>query len=152
MCPRRDRLAAVLLVVGLAVLGCSRDQELGEASDDAARVEKVPGQEVSQVTLTRQAVGTLDLRTEPARAFAIGGRRTAGGAVVVPYSAVLYDASGGTWVYRVIRPRSYVRTSVELDRVVAGTAYVSAGLDAGTDVVTVGAPELLGAEEGVEGE
>ena len=52
----RERLTAILLLGALAMLGCSTGEDLGEASDAAARVEPVAGQDVSRVTLTRRAV------------------------------------------------------------------------------------------------
>lgn len=147
----RERLTAILLLGALAMLGCSTGEDLGEASDAAARVEPVAGQDVSRVTLTRRAVAALGIRTQPAQAGP-GTGAAATGVLTVPYSAVLYDTTGDTSVYRLTGNRSYLRTPVTLDHVAGDVAYVSQGIDAGTTVVTVGVPELLGAEEGVGGE
>ncbi len=147
----RERLAAVLLLGALAMLGCNTGEDLGEASDAAARVEPVAGQDMSRVVLTRQAVAALGIQTQPAQ----GGPGTDApttGVITVPYSAVLYDTTGDTSVYRLTGSRSYLRTPVTLDHVAGDVAYLSQGIDAGTTVVTVGVPELFGAEEGVGGE
>ena len=152
MSQRRERLTPVLLATGLTLLGCSKSEALGEASDAAAHVERVAGQDVSRVTLTSQAVSALGIRTKMVRAGSSTGNGAAGNVQVVPYSAVLYDTTGRTWVFTLTGPRSYVRAAVTLDHVTDGLAYLSQGLDPGTAVVTVGAPELLGAEEGVGGE
>lgn len=150
---RRERLAAVLVVTGLTLVGCSRSEDLGEASDAAAQVEPVAGRDVSRVTLTALAVLTLGIRTERVRAATGDGNAAVGGTQAIPYSAVLYDTKGRTSVYAVTGKRAFERVAVSLDRVEAdGLAYLSQDLDPGTRVVTVGAPELLGAEEGVGGE
>ena len=141
----REQLTVLLLLGALAMLGCSTGEDLGEASDAAAHVEPVAGQDVSRVTLTRQAVAALGIQTQPAQAPATG-------VITVPYSAVLYDTTGDTSVYRLTGTRSYLRTPVTLDHVAGDVAYLSQGVEAGTTVVTVGVPELLGAEEGVGGE
>ena len=141
----RERLATVVLLGTLALLGCSAEEDLGEASDAAAKVEPVAGQDLSRVTLTHQAVAALGIRTQQADSPATG-------VLTVPYSAVLYDTTGATWVYRLTGTRSYLRTPVTLDHVAGDLAYVSQGIEPGTTVVTVGVPELIGAEEGVGGE
>ena len=63
-----------------------------------------------------------------------------------PYAAVLYDPSGETWVYTSPGRLAFVRAPIRIDRIVGDRAFLSSGPPAGTDVVTVGAPELLGVE------
>jgi hypothetical protein len=65
---------------------------------------------------------------------------------VIPYDALLYDASGGTWTYTTSRPLVFVRRRVKVDYVDGGAAVLAQGPPAGTRVVTVGAEELFGAE------
>jgi RND family efflux transporter MFP subunit len=69
-------------------------------------------------------------------------------ALVVPFSAVLYDIHGGTWVYENTAPRTFVRRRVELSRVANGMAILNQGPAIGTKVVTDGAAELFGTEFG----
>jgi hypothetical protein len=69
--------------------------------------------------------------------------------LTVPYGAVLYDASGATWVYTNPEGRAYVRAAVKVDYVDGEVAVLEEGPAAGTKVVTVGVSELYGAEVGV---
>jgi hypothetical protein len=68
---------------------------------------------------------------------------------VIPYSAVLYDASGDAWVYTSPEPLQFVRARVTIDRIDGDLVVLQEGPAAGTKVVTVGAAELFGAESGV---
>jgi hypothetical protein len=68
---------------------------------------------------------------------------------VVPYSAVLYDLHGETWVYTSPEPLVFVRHPVRIDYIEGELAILSEGPPSGTDVVTVGAGELFGAETGI---
>ncbi|MGB8193291.1 MAG: efflux RND transporter periplasmic adaptor subunit, partial [Chitinophagaceae bacterium] len=68
--------------------------------------------------------------------------------IVVPYSAIVYDIHGGTWVYTNPSPNVFVRQRVELKTVTGETAVLNRGPATGTKVVTVGAAELFGTEFG----
>lgn len=68
--------------------------------------------------------------------------------LTVPWSAVVQDIHGGTWVYERTKPRTFERRRVLVRRVVSDTAELSVGLAEGTVVVTAGAEELFGAETG----
>jgi hypothetical protein len=68
---------------------------------------------------------------------------------VIPYSAVLYDAKGDAWVYTNPGPLQFVRQRVAIDVIDQGVAILEDGPAVGTNVVTVGAAELFGAESGV---
>ncbi|HYZ33840.1 MAG TPA: hypothetical protein VE684_16345 [Crenalkalicoccus sp.] len=107
-----------------------------------AHVEPVAGSDLRRITLTDRAAARIDVRAEEVRA-------DASGQVVVPYSAILYDLSGATWVYISPAPRAFVRHPVAVARIDGGTAYLKEGPPVGTSVVTVGVPQLYGAEKGV---
>ena len=68
---------------------------------------------------------------------------------VVPYSAVLYDRDGKTWVYTNPEPLVFVRHPVSIDYIEGDLAVLLEGPPAGTQVVMVGVAELFGAETGV---
>jgi cobalt-zinc-cadmium efflux system membrane fusion protein len=68
--------------------------------------------------------------------------------LVVPWSAVLHDIHGGTWVYENTAPHEYVRRRVEVRRVVDSRAVLARGPALGAKVVTVGAAEIFGTEFG----
>jgi membrane fusion protein, heavy metal efflux system len=74
--------------------------------------------------------------------------RTREESLIVPRAAVLYDASGGTWVYEARDGGVFVRHRVEIADVVGDTAVLRQGPAPGTRVVTVGAAELFGTEFG----
>jgi RND family efflux transporter MFP subunit len=68
--------------------------------------------------------------------------------LTVPWSAVIHDIYGGTWVYEKIGERAYRRRRVVV-RFVSGTsAALASGPEPGTIVVTAGAAELFGTEVG----
>ena len=68
---------------------------------------------------------------------------------VVPYSAILYDVHGDTWVYTNPDSLVFVRQRVDIEHIDQEMAVLREGPDIGTKIVTVGAAELLGAESGV---
>ena len=68
--------------------------------------------------------------------------------LVVPHTALLHDAYGGTWVYETREPRVYVRRRVSVTDIVDTVAVLDQGPAPGTRVVTVGAAELFGTEFG----
>jgi RND family efflux transporter MFP subunit len=67
---------------------------------------------------------------------------------VVPWSAILYDFQGGTWVYENTAPQVFVRRRVEVSRVVGDSAVLARGPAVGAKIVTTGAAELFGTELG----
>ena len=134
-----SRWAAALLVIGgLAVGGCNQSavQTAAPAGEKPAKVEAVAGSDSKQVVLTEQAVTRLGIETAP-----VGGR-------TVPYSALLYDVNGDTWVFEVTAPRTYQRTKVTVKVVDRDTVVLTSGPPAGRTVVTVGAAVLYGTELG----
>lgn len=68
---------------------------------------------------------------------------------VVPYSAVIYDLTGGTWVYTSPEPLTYVREPISVDYIEGDMAVLADGPDVGTLVATVGVAELYGIDTGV---
>lgn len=68
--------------------------------------------------------------------------------LTVPWSAVVQDIHGGTWIYERTRPHVFERRRVLVRRVVEDIAELSSGPPEGTTVVTAGAQELFGAETG----
>jgi hypothetical protein len=69
---------------------------------------------------------------------------------VVPWSAVVRDMDGGTWIYERTAPQQYTRRRVTLRYVVGNEALISDGPAAGTVVVRAGAMELFSTEFGPE--
>jgi hypothetical protein len=65
---------------------------------------------------------------------------------VVPYSAILYGPTGDTWVYTNPEPSVFVRERVDIERIDKDLAVLNTGPAVDTQVVTVGAAELYGAD------
>jgi RND family efflux transporter MFP subunit len=77
--------------------------------------------------------------------FASGGDQ----ALVVPWSAVIHDINGGTWVYEQTAPQTYSRQRIEVLYVRDEIAALRRGPAVGKSVVKTGAAELFGTEFGV---
>lgn len=150
---RRNVIVAGLLTATLPLAAaCTHTSEaLGEASSGAARAVPVEGGGGSRVILTRSAYERLGIRTETVAPGRAGGG-SASTRLVVPAAAVLYDAEGHTWTYTGDGRRAYVREPVTVDHFDGDLAYLKDGPAAGTNLVVVGAPELFGIEQGVDGE
>ncbi len=71
---------------------------------------------------------------------------------VIPYSAVIYDVNGGTWVYVATEALTFLRTPINVDYIEAGQAFLNEGPPSGSMVVTSGAEELYGSETEFEEE
>jgi hypothetical protein len=139
-------LVALSIVTSVHLSACApRSVEAGAVqatSEEPARIEHIDGSELSRVFLSEEAARRIDLQTDSVRELeASGTPRT-----VVPYSAVLYDLNGETWVYTSPEPLSFVRHSISVDSIDGDLAILSDGPPPGTQVVTVGVAELFGAE------
>jgi hypothetical protein len=68
--------------------------------------------------------------------------------LTAPWSAVVIDIYGGTWVYERLSELEFLRRKVSVRYVAGDTAVLATGPPAGTSVVIAGAAELFGAETG----
>jgi dipeptidase len=118
-------------------------------AEKPSKVEAVAGTEAKKVVLTEQAVTRLGLQTATvaARPVRLAGGRTAT-RTTVPYSALLYDSKGDTWVFEVVGERSYLRKKVAVEIVDGETVIMNSGPAVGATVVTVGAAVVYGTELG----
>jgi hypothetical protein len=138
-------MVAILIIVALQLVACAAQTPASSTSSPPARVERLGETDLSRVILTAEAGKRLGIETAPVRdAQARGQLRK-----VVPYSAVFYDLKGETWVYTNPEPLTFVRARISVDYIDGGLAVLLEGLPSGTEVVTVGAPELYGTEFGV---
>jgi hypothetical protein len=74
---------------------------------------------------------------------------SSGARKLIPYSAVIYDVKGATWVYVNFDSLTYQRQPIKIDYIDRDIAYLLDGPASGTSVVTSGVAELYGAETGV---
>lgn len=138
----RRWIAALLIVSGLLLSGCSAVEEGEEALHDPATLEPIAGSDVSRVTLTQEAATRLDIEAAPVL--------DTGSATVIPYAAVYYTANGDTWTYTNPEPLTFVRVPIVVDRIRGDRVFLSEGPPSGMEVVTQGSAELYGTETGVE--
>ena len=141
-------LTAVAIAVILA--GCGTAQAPEEPSP--ATVRPVAGSPIPQLQLTDQAIRRLGITTQPVRMATVTIASRRGPEKVIPYSAVIYDNDGSTWSYVNTAPRTFTRERIAVIVIRDSVAILGKGPTAGSPVVTVGAPELLGTEYDISGE
>jgi hypothetical protein len=141
---RSYRWAVALLAAGVALTSCGAAE--GQAADlaEVATVEEADDGGPDIITLSAAAEGRLGIATTPVAADPAG--------LVVPYAALVYATDGSTWVFVRKEPLTYQRTAVTVARKTGDQVALTAGPPAGTEVVTVGAAELVGVETGIDGE
>jgi hypothetical protein len=134
-------LAAASLVVPACTTSMAQTHTVAESP---ATVESIAGDGPKQVTLTPRAAERLGIKTtQPVVALSAQPTK------VVPYSAVIYDVDGNTWVYTVPKPLSYLRYRVVIADIRGNQATVTKGPPPATVIVTEGASMLYGTELGV---
>jgi hypothetical protein len=143
--------ALALVTVMLGVTGCSQAaaSEDGPAARPAAKVEPGDGSDPARITLSEDAVRRLGIQTQPVRTANGSGP---GAALLIPYSAVVYDAEGSAWAFASASERTYVRAPLKILSIENDRVTLTSGPPPGTQLVTVGAAELVGAEAGINGE
>ena len=136
---------ALFLAAGLALAGCQTQAAgvEGEALAPPASVQEAADGGPARLSLTEEAVSRLDVRTAPVE-DGDGGR-------AIPYSAVVYDADGSTWAFVELEPGVYQRAPITVTAIDGYRVTISDGPEAGTEVVTVAAAELVGVEAGISG-
>jgi hypothetical protein len=144
---RRSWLITLVLLSALGIVvysGVAAD-ETGVGQTEPAYVEPIEGGSLNRIVLTERAAERIGLDTTPVVDDASGSAPRK----VIPYAAVIYSPNGETWAYTSREPRVFVREAIEVERIEGDKAILTVGPDAGTEVVTVGGAELLGAESGL---
>lgn len=138
-------LAILLMIASVVLAACG--QEAAEAADgtEAVILTEVGESDLQRLTLSESAAGRLGIET------AAVTEDPESGLLLIPYSALIYDASGATWTYTSPESLVFVREEVEVELIDGDFAQLNAGPELGTMVVAVGAAELWGAETGVGG-
>lgn len=136
-------MGVLLMGAGLHFFACQGSHTESHA-EHPAEVEHIEGSELSRLTLTERAMQRIDLKTDQVREQAVTG--SVSPRKIVPYSSLIYDAQGQTWVYTSPQPRTFVRSQVNVDFVKGDIAVLNDGPPAGTVVASVGVAELYGTE------
>ena len=110
--------------------------------DRPAHVQAIDGSNEKLVILNEKAAKRLDIQTGEVS-------NAEGGGLIAPYSSIVYDTAGGTWVYTSPKALTFHRRSVVIETIKGGKAYLKEGPPPGTSVVTVGVAELYGTEKGL---
>jgi Cu/Ag efflux pump CusA len=141
---RSGGIAFGLLAAGLAVTGCAAQAQAPAAPAGAppAVVEATEDGGPARLTLVAESVDRLGIETVPV---------TVGPQLAVPYAAVVYDGQGAAWAFSELEEGVYQRVPLTVTDITGDIALLSAGPAAGTEVVTVGAAELVGVEAGISG-
>jgi hypothetical protein len=144
-CRRQLRAACAGLVLIAGVVSLSACGEASSGYDyetashhDPAELEPIKGTDVQRVVIDAEGVERAGIKTAPIHQNGEG--------MVMPHSAVIYDADGETFTYTVPEPRTYVRQKIVIDDVVGDSVMLSDGPPAGTEVVSVGAAVVYGSE------
>jgi len=145
-------LAALGLAAAAGLLVAACGSASGQAEQAPATVKPIAGSRVAQVQLSAPAIHRLGILTQPVRVAAGPGSGRVGHRTEIPYSAVVYDTDGSTWTYVAAAERAFVRNRVSIAAIDGRTAILTTGPAVGAQVVTVGAPELLGTEYDISGE
>jgi hypothetical protein len=140
-------------ITGRAALACAAAAALATTaagcSSSSSTASPPPAAQLERtshglsVVLTPLGAQRIALRT---------GRATAapGGQVAVPYDALVYEPAGEPAVYVVTGALTYTRYLVPVTVIAGQTVYLKPGiLPANATVVTQGAEELLGVQNGV---
>jgi hypothetical protein len=138
--------AAGVLAVALPFAGCQHHTEEHHA-EHPVEVEPIKGANVNRVKMTERAIQRIDLKTDTIREQQVS--RPPSPRRVIPHSALIYDAKGGTWVYTSPEPRTFVKHKVDVAYVEGDVAVLNDGPPAGTIVVSTAAAEVYGADSGV---
>jgi hypothetical protein len=145
------RRTRILLLVGLALIGLMAagcgGTPVDAANEPAVTVEAIEGTDLKRITLSEAATGRLGVETAPVAEEQVEGARP----LVIPYSAVIYDAQGSAWVYVNTEGRAFQRHAIVVDRITGDRALLLEGPSIGALVATVGVAELWGVETGVGG-
>jgi multidrug efflux pump subunit AcrA (membrane-fusion protein) len=142
--PRRS-LAAVLVAVGIAVSGCGSTST--PAMPAAGKLVHVAGSPGGHVVLTPSGAQRLGVETATVRATRAHG--ASGPSLLVPYSSLVYDPNGNTYVFISLSALTFAEVPVSVGQISGDSVYLLRGPAAGARVVTVGAEELYGVQTGV---
>jgi hypothetical protein len=128
---------AALVFAGLQLAACGK-HAASHHVEHPAEVVAIPGSDLKKVILTERAAQRLDVKTDQVREQ--GGQR------LVPYSSIIYDPNGKTWVYTSTAPRTFARERIEIDRITGDQVILKSGPNPGTVIASRAVAEIYGTE------
>jgi hypothetical protein len=168
---RRALITLALLPVAAVLAACG--SEGSQHGQPTARLEHLGPSHVPTVVLSQLGMQRIGIQTAPVsalpgapapkpfvRVVRIGRHlerqivhpaaplRT-GPTAMVPYAALVYESDGTPAVYTQSSPGVYARATLSVAYISGDNVFLNLGPPPGTRVVTVGAEELLGVENGV---
>jgi hypothetical protein len=147
MAKNSNKRRAVLLalaagaIAAAGVTGCAPTTSSDEPGPPTATLQTTPGSSVPSVVLTPVGKQRIGLQTVP-----VGGSSDR---ATFPQSALLYEPDGTAAVYVPTGQLTFTRHFVKVAAINSGTVIVTSGVTPGQRVVTAGAEELLGVQNGV---
>lgn len=127
------------MVAALPLAGCGKSTAKAQPEAPASVEKQESG--IGKITLKEQAVQRLGIEFEPVKK--VGQRLEA------PYKSLVYDASGGEWVFISPAPNVFTRTAVKVELIEGDKIYYTQGPAEGTKLVASGIAQLYGIEFGV---
>ena len=133
-------------------LGVDDDEEDDDNGGLEAELDEMPGMDDDEDGITRAlyySVGGANMTNGQRLMVQVSLMGDEDTRLVVPYSSLIYDIYGDTWVYVNPESRQFLRVPVVVDYIQGENVYLVDGPAAGTTVVTVGVAELHGTDTGV---
>jgi hypothetical protein len=138
------RARARLLITGLAVLASGL--VMSACDEVPSNVREATPYKVQPIKGTDRNTVTMDDKTAALVPVETTEVRKSGSKKVVPHKALIYNPDGDVFVYSKPKAETYIRRPVRVNRVDGDRAWLKAGPEAGTTIVTTGAAELLATE------
>lgn len=134
----------IAILVAMLLAGC-KGASTSSAKVEPVAIEEIGSTGINRVILTDRAAERLAIQTATIQEEQIDGEQY----LIIPYSALIYDLNGQTWVYVNPEGLTYYREPITVDHIDGDEVFAKEGPEAGTRVVTVGVAELYGADTGV---
>ncbi len=112
---------------------CESHQDDNTNTPSPVTLTKVAGSPFNTVTLSQEAAHRIGIQLTPMTNQ-------------IPYSAIIYGLHGETWVYKLVKPLTFVRMPVVIDHITGQVAVLSSAPPPNTQIVSIGATELYGSE------
>ena len=149
----RTKFILVTYLVFTLLIGCHNREENNNTSEAQlpASIVKEPGEKFNLIVLSPDAANRINLELVPLEMREVPAPpatkiTTTATLKQVPYSAIIYGINGETWVYIQVRPLTFRREAVTIERIQGDAVLLSQGPPANTQIVAQGASELYGVE------